>query len=89
MGCPRGRSPLVSNWQNIFHPQEITDWDAKQGRAPGDLGWKPPLLTSPGDAEKTKKRLNAEIANGRLPAGSVRGAGGRRLLHRPPRLPHA
>jgi len=45
---------------------EITDWDAKQGRAPGDLGWKPPLLTTPGDAEKTKKRLNAEIANGRL-----------------------
>merc|ERR1719245_1876161 len=45
---------------------EITDWDAKQGRAPGDLGWKPPLLTTPGDAEKTKKRLNAEIAHGRL-----------------------
>jgi len=45
---------------------EITDWDAKQARAPGDLGWKPPLLTTPGDAEKTKKRLNAEIANGRL-----------------------
>jgi len=45
---------------------EITDWDAKQGRAPGDLGWKPPLLATPGDAEKTKKRLNAEIANGRL-----------------------
>jgi len=45
---------------------EITDWDAKQGLAPGDLGWKPPLLTTPGDAEKTKKRLNAEIANGRL-----------------------
>merc|ERR1711941_168406 len=32
---------------------------------PGDFGWKPPLLTST-DAEVTKKRLNAEIANGRL-----------------------
>merc|ERR1711972_113634 len=32
---------------------------------PGDFGWKPPLLTS-NDAEVTKKRLNAEIANGRL-----------------------
>merc|ERR1711972_797919 len=32
---------------------------------PGNLGWKPPLLTSP-DAEVTKKRLNAELANGRL-----------------------
>merc|ERR1712066_614678 len=31
----------------------------------GDFGWKPPLLTS-SDAEVTKKRLNAEIANGRL-----------------------
>merc|ERR1712099_173295 len=45
---------------------EVNNWDAKQGNAPGDLGWKPPLLTTPGDAEKTKKRLNAEIANGRL-----------------------
>merc|ERR1719288_227833 len=30
-----------------------------------DLGWKPPLLTSP-DPALTAKRLNAEIANGRL-----------------------
>merc|ERR1712226_1438757 len=32
---------------------------------PGNLGWKPPLLTSP-DPEVRKRRLNAEIANGRL-----------------------
>merc|ERR1719337_132903 len=32
---------------------------------PGDLGWKPPLLTS-NDPAVTKKRLNAELANGRL-----------------------
>merc|ERR1712039_920530 len=34
-------------------------------RAPGDYGWKPPLLATD-DAETKKKRLNAEIANGRL-----------------------
>ena len=32
---------------------------------PGNFGWKPPLLTS-ADPENRKKRLNAEIANGRL-----------------------
>merc|ERR1719382_1068976 len=32
---------------------------------PGNVGWKPPLLTSP-DPEIRKRRLNAEIANGRL-----------------------
>merc|ERR1711972_172918 len=37
----------------------------QQKTASGDCGWKPPLLTSP-DAEVTKKRLNAELANGRL-----------------------
>merc|ERR1712070_876981 len=34
-------------------------------RAPGDLGWKPPLLTT-SDPELKKKKLNAELANGRL-----------------------
>merc|ERR1719464_1232346 len=38
---------------------------AQEDLPPGNFGWKPPLLTSP-DAEVTKKRLNAEIANGRL-----------------------
>merc|ERR1711963_1006873 len=38
---------------------------AQEDAEPGNFGWKPPLLTSP-DAEVTKKRLNAEIANGRL-----------------------
>merc|ERR1712039_265698 len=34
-------------------------------RAPGDVGWRPPLLATD-DAELKRKRLNAEIANGRL-----------------------
>merc|ERR1719277_2312201 len=34
-------------------------------KTPGDLGWKPPLLATE-DPELKKKRLNAEIANGRL-----------------------
>merc|ERR1712176_864046 len=36
-----------------------------QMSAPGDCGWKPPLLAT-NDAELKKKRLNAELANGRL-----------------------
>merc|ERR1712039_1128940 len=32
---------------------------------PGDMGWKPPLLTSDSEAS-TKRRLNSELANGRL-----------------------
>ena len=39
------------------------DYDADAGT--GDMGFKPPLLTSD-DAAITTKRLNAEIANGRL-----------------------
>merc|ERR1712050_277004 len=39
--------------------------DAQADAEPGDFGWKPPLLTS-NDAEVRRKRLNAEIANGRL-----------------------
>merc|ERR1712048_474772 len=34
-------------------------------KEPGNVGWKPPLLTSD-DPEVRKRRLNAEIANGRL-----------------------
>merc|ERR1712056_77510 len=34
-------------------------------RAPGDYGWKPPLLATD-DAETKKRRLAAELANGRL-----------------------
>merc|ERR1719210_55108 len=48
-----------------FSGMDSNGIDGEQG-TPGDLGWKPPLLTSPGDAEKTTKRLNAELANGRL-----------------------
>merc|ERR1712003_263410 len=34
-------------------------------RAPGDVGWKPPLLAT-ADPELRKKKLSAELANGRL-----------------------
>merc|ERR1712242_682146 len=40
-------------------------FDANQDREPGNLGWKPPLLTS-SDPEVRKKKLQAELANGRL-----------------------
>merc|ERR1719464_24633 len=36
-----------------------------RGDAPGDFGWKPPLLATNDPATKTR-RLNAELANGRL-----------------------
>merc|ERR1712039_455610 len=38
---------------------------AQEDAEPGNFGWKPPLLAS-ADPELRKKRLNAEIANGRL-----------------------
>merc|ERR1719220_2123690 len=37
----------------------------ERGEAPGDFGWKPPLLATDAQDLKTK-RLNAELANGRL-----------------------
>merc|ERR1712032_925544 len=40
------------------------DWDG-DGREPGDYGWKPPLLAT-SDPELRKKKLSAELANGRL-----------------------
>merc|ERR1711884_431641 len=39
---------------------------------PGDCGWKPPLLATD-DAETKTKRLNAEIANGRLAMAAIIG----------------
>merc|ERR1719221_1713145 len=39
--------------------------DAQLKGEPGNLGWKPPLLASD-DAELKTKRLNVELANGRL-----------------------
>merc|ERR1711972_942701 len=39
--------------------------EAFEAKAPGDYGWRPPLLATD-DAEKKKTRLNAELANGRL-----------------------
>merc|ERR1711982_232771 len=37
---------------------------------PGDLGWKPPLLATD-DPELKRKRLNAELANGRLAMSAI------------------
>ena len=34
-------------------------------RTPGDMGWNPPLFSG-NDPETKKRRLNAELANGRL-----------------------
>merc|ERR1719352_448671 len=39
---------------------------------PGDLGWKPPLLATTDEALK-KKRLSAELANGRLAMAAIIG----------------
>jgi len=39
--------------------------EAYNKNTPGDYGWKPPLLTTE-NPELKKKRLNAELANGRL-----------------------
>merc|ERR1719362_2247291 len=43
---------------------EASGWN-QRGEAPGDFQWKPPLLATE-DAELRTKRLNAELANGRL-----------------------
>jgi hypothetical protein len=41
------------------------DADCKAGGTPGNMGWKPPLLATDNPESKTR-RLNSEIANGRL-----------------------
>merc|ERR1712113_997115 len=40
-------------------------YDADVNNTPGDMGWKPPLLATD-DPDTKARRLNAEIANGRL-----------------------
>jgi len=41
------------------------NYDADVAGTPGDMGWKPPLLATE-DPELKKRRLSAELANGRL-----------------------
>merc|ERR1711992_119706 len=41
------------------------NYDADVKNTPGDMGWKPPLLATD-DPETKTRRLNAELANGRL-----------------------
>ncbi|CAK0811688.1 unnamed protein product [Prorocentrum cordatum] len=53
----------IASWFAFCEIQQGYDADAKA--EPGNVGWKPPLLVS-ADPETRKRRLNAEIANGRL-----------------------
>jgi len=69
---PNGLSAISKvpglGWSQIFAwcaYAEITngyEWDKKE---PGNVGWNPPLLVS-SDPETRKRRLSAELANGRL-----------------------
>merc|ERR1719334_2265227 len=63
-----GKVPGVG-WLQIFAYCgwcELTyDFDEEVNTEPGNVGWKPPVLTSEDPEEKTKK-LSAELANGRL-----------------------
>merc|ERR1712203_497966 len=61
----------LAGWAQIFAYGafcELTK-DQKTG-APGDLGWKPPLLATE-DPEVKRRRLNAELANGRLAMSAI------------------
>merc|ERR1712032_369385 len=53
----------IFSWFAFCEIQQGYDADVKA--EPGNVGWKPPLLVS-ADPETRKRRLNAEIANGRL-----------------------
>merc|ERR1712014_279701 len=57
----------AEGWFQIFLYGGFCEASARNGRgeAPGDMGWKPPLLATEDEELKTK-RLNAELANGRL-----------------------
>merc|ERR1712064_240082 len=46
--------------------------DINERNEPGNMGWKPPLLSTD-DPETRTRRLNAEIANGRLAMMAIMG----------------
>jgi len=58
----------LAGWQQILAYGflcEASSLPEDFSREPGDKGWKPPLLATD-DADLKKKKLNAELANGRL-----------------------
>jgi len=65
----------IGGWLQIIAYMAFVEASGKNSRggapgdfgsgAPGDFGWKPPLLATDDPATKTR-RLNAELANGRL-----------------------
>merc|ERR1719262_1923801 len=64
-----GKVPFTGWFQIIMYCGFVED-KAKYERdwkelTPGDMGWKPPLLATD-DPETKKRRLSAELANGRL-----------------------
>merc|ERR1712039_585432 len=73
MGVPNGLAAISKvpglGWLQILAYGLFCEYsvglDQEAQSPPGACGFKPPLLTSD-DPEITKKRLNAEIANGRL-----------------------
>merc|ERR1712227_535008 len=58
-------SPLRAFESELGVQAPVGFWDPLGLSAPGDCGWKPPLLATD-DPELKTKRLNAELANGRL-----------------------
>merc|ERR1712073_64879 len=57
----------VGGWLQIFAYMAFCEASGrnKRGDAPGDFGWKPPFLAT-NDPATRNRRLNAELANGRL-----------------------
>merc|ERR1712008_186 len=60
-----GVQPPVGFWDPLGFTEVKAGYDADVNNTPGDMGWKPPLLATDDPDTKTR-RLNAEIANGRL-----------------------
>jgi len=57
----------VGGWIQIIAYMAFCEASGRNSRgdAPGDFGWKPPLLAT-NDPATRNRRLNAELANGRL-----------------------
>merc|ERR1740138_1228983 len=55
----------IAGYAGFTEIQARYDADINERNEPGNMGWKPPLLST-SDPETRTRRLNAEIANGRL-----------------------
>merc|ERR1711879_940881 len=68
MGAAFSKMPGLG-WFQIFGWCALcelrNDYDKEIATEPGNVGWKPPLLATT-DPEVRKRRLSAELANGRL-----------------------